>query len=385
MGKFDNTNTLIIVILLILNVGYLAVFPLGSAMLTYVFRIPALVLILLLIVRNYAISRPQYKFPLMIFGLACLTNIIRMREGFSFDLFLSIFSVFCLLFLIIISSAITITPKLQRSIYILSLLAAMVMTVHSFMPYSHLARAHDGTLFIATYLTFGYGNSNFAGIVAFLIYCSIWMSARYKGFWKRVITLLWSGWMLYLIFETNCRSAFIAAILVPVATILFRHIKLNKIFIYLASAVPFLFVPFYINLAKDTEENIEIMGKGMISGREKVYEYFLENLHGTADWILGTFDFAPFSNAHNGPLAIYMSVGIIGCLSFFYIIVNRLVRYNKNAMSHTAKAAVFSVIAVFIESCGESSLFLGGFPCIVFFFLFYAFANSHGCLKANSH
>lgn len=385
MGKFDNTNTSIIIILLILNIGYIAVFPLGNVMLTYIFRIPALALIVLMIVRIYKFSRPQYKFSLMLFGLICLINIIRMKEVFTFDLFLSIFSVFCLLFLVIVSSAIKTTPKLQRGIYFVSLFAALVMTIHYFMPYAHLARMHDGTLFYAIYLTFGFGNSNFAGIIAFLIYCSIWISARYKSFWNRMITLACSGWMLYMIYETNCRSALAAAILVPLGTILFKKIRLKKIFIYLACSIPFLFVPFYINLAKDTDVNIEIMGKGMISGREKVYANFLDHLNSLTDWMVGTFDNSPFDNAHNGPLSIFISVGIIGCLCFFHIIINRLIRYNKTVISHTAKAAVFSIIAIFIESCGEASLFLGGFPSIIFIFLFFVLADSNGRPKAKAY
>lgn len=385
MVKSDNTNTLIITILLIMNLGYLAVFPLGNAMLTYLFRIPALILIILLILRTYAFSRPKYQIPLILFGMACLTNIIRMRGIFTFDLFLSLFSVFCLLYLVIISSAITITPKLQRAIYVLSLWAALIMTIHFIMPYSHLARTHNGTTLFVRYLTFGYGNSNLAGIIAFLIYCSIWISASFKGFWNKAMTLLCSGWMLYLIFETNCRSAFAAAILVPLGTIIFSNHKFNNSFIYLACAVPFLFVPFYIKLAKNTSENIEIMGKGMISGRENVYAEYFDHLQDTTDWILGTFDNVPFANAHNGPLSIYVSIGIIGCISFFYIIINRLIRYNKIAKSHTAKAAIFSIIAIFIESCGESSLFLGGFASIIFIFLFFAFANSHGLRKTNAY
>ena len=96
------------------------------------------------------------------------------------------------------------------------------------------------------------------------------------------------------------------------------------------------------------------------------------------DYVVGTFAHNPFNNAHNAPLSIFVSLGAIGCFAFFYILINRLKLDNTLVCSFTAKAAIYAIIAIFIESCGEASLFLGGFPCVIFFFIIYVFASYNG-------
>lgn len=361
--------------MLILNIGYLFVLPFNDVLLTYVFRIPALILIAIIIFKNYPYSYPKYRVSLFVIGLICIINILRAHNALSFDLVLSIISIYSLLLLAIISTTISIDKQFRKRIFILSCIAALILTFHSFAPYGHLGRSHEGIIFSTPYLTFGFGNSNFAGINAFLVFSCIWISSSFDTFKSKFFTILIAGWVLYMIFETNCRSAFAAALIVPLASVIFRNYKLKEWIIYIACIIPFIFVPFYINFASETNADIEVMGKSVVSGRQIVYQSYLDKLNESIDFVIGTFDNTPFNNAHNAPLSIFVSIGAVGCFAFFYILINRLIRDNRKAISFTSKAAIFALIAIFIESCGEASLFLGGFPCVIFFFLIYIFAS----------
>lgn len=367
------SKSLLVKLLLLCSVGHTAVLPIIHIIggLAYSFRILGLICITLLTVQCFPKSKPKYYFALLGLLVLCIVNILLTDTGITFDLFLSVFSVFSLLFLTIISSNIRVDNSLRKSIYQLSLLGTIVLTIHSFAPYSHFTGQFE-----SIYLTYGFDNSNFAGITTFLLYCAVLIAANYKKKVILIFTLAIAGWLLYLILLTNCRSAFVAAILVPFAMILFGRYRLPNILLYLACAIPFIFVPFYLNFVDNATENVEIMGKGVASGREDVYQDYLERLEEDYQYVIGTFHSDPFTNAHNGPLSYFVSLGALGTVFAFFIIIDKLRRYNNQAASVNAKCAIFVILSVFIESCGEASLFLGGFPGIVYFFIFFVIGAS---------
>ena len=51
-------------------------------------------------------------------------------------------------------------------------------------------------------------------------------------------------------------------------------------------------------------------------------------------------------------------------------------RLNRSSSTYESRLAIFVLCACFIHSCGESALFLGGFPGISFMFVFYVLANA---------
>lgn len=364
-------NTALIRLLLLCGVGYIAVMPVFSTVVTYIFRIPGLICIILLSLQNYQRAYPKYRLPLLVIFILCILNITMMNDQFTFDIVLSVFSVFCQLFLIIICSTIQVDNSLRKSIYRISLLGAAVLTIHSIAPYSNFT----GT-FTSIYLTYGFSNSNFAGITTFLIYSALFMTSDFNRIMAKILTFAVCSWLLYLIFLTNCRSALVAALLVPIAMMVLSKYRLPNILLFIACFVPFIFVPFYLNFTDNVTENVEVMGKGVVSGREVVFRMYLNRIEEEYQYLIGTFDHIPFHNAHNGPLSYFISIGAIGTLCVFGVWIDKLRRCNTLAKNSNAKCAVFVILAVFIESCGEASLFLGGFPSIVYLFIFYVMAAS---------
>lgn len=360
-------------LLLFLTLGYLAVAPLNNLPLMYIFRIPALVCIVYLIVLYYSRSKKKFAVCIITLFLISIINIFLTDVEIGVDLILSLFSIFTYLYLIIISPEIRINANLKGHLYCMSIIGTVILTFHNYAPYSHVGVSGD-YVFDCIYLTLGMGNSNYAGIIAFLIYSLLLITTPHKRKY-RILTMVAATWLLYLIFETNCRSAFASAILIPITSYFFKIFKLRNIIILLVCSIPFFFVPLYINFAKDSDQNqTEIMGKEVLSGRDKVYSAYLDRVGD--NWLIGTFNGTPFHNAHNGPLSIFSSVGVIGLICFFGILIYQLIRANNKARTNMAKYGILVILACFIESCGEGSLFLGGFPCITFFFLFYVLAFS---------
>ena len=80
-------------------------------------------------------------------------------------------------------------------------------------------------------------------------------------------------------------------------------------------------------------------------------------------------------NAHNAPLAVLCSLGVIGAVLFFGLFY-RAVWTNNTAINHpTARTSVAALLAICVASCGEASMFLGGFPGVGFMFLFLWLSN----------
>ena len=105
-------------------------------------------------------------------------------------------------------------------------------------------------------------------------------------------------------------------------------------------------------------------------------ESFIERMHGTYEWIMGNLVDNKLMNAHNGPLAILASCGILGFIAYFNIFFSKLFSANKRAVSHLNILAVFIIAACFLNTCGEAALLLGGFPVIIYLFTFFVFAHS---------
>lgn len=177
--------------------------------------------------------------------------------------------------------------------------------------------------------------------------------------------------LLYLIYETNTRSALVAAIFVLFAEIIFYKRKMPQWLLLLLCSIPFAFVPIYLNLSTTgVVDDADVMGKSVMSGRAEVFENYIKTLSDSFYWTFGNLKVNTLKNAHNGPLAILASCGIVGFISYFYIFLSRLYRANKNVDCGTSKIAVLVLVACFINTSGEAALLLGGFPFITYLFIF---------------
>lgn len=359
----------------LLSTAYMAVLPLNIPPLSYLLRIPSLLLIVLLILKQYKYSRSKFGLSIIVLMGVFLVHFM-VDTPLTIDVLLSTFSVLAFLLLIIVSDTITIDFSTQRFINLCSISAACILLAYSRSPLAHMA-VFEGQAFQTPYLTYGYENSNFAGIITLLVFSLIFITLETAGKKMKILCYVLGALLFYCMYETNTRSALSVAIIIPFSDLIFRKIHLKNWMLAIVCLIPILFVPFYMHLASvGNADGVEVMGKSVMSGRQYVYESYIARMHGTYEWIMGNLADNKLMNAHNGPLAILASCGILGFIAYFNIFFSKLFSANKRAVSHLNILAVFIIAACFLNTCGEAALLLGGFPVITYLFTFFVFAHS---------
>lgn len=362
--------------LFFLTTVFFALSPLKISATNYILRIPALIIILILISKLY--SQTSRKCTLSVITLVIIFLLHFVADTpITFDIFLSCFSLIAYLLLIIVSDTIFLRQDTYKFINLCSIGAALILVVYSISSISHLA-TFEGYTYQSPYLTYGFDNSNYAGIITLLVYSLLFLTMKTAGKKVKKLCILLEIALFYLIYQTNARSALAIAILIPFLNILFNRFTLKNWILFFIILIPFLFVPLYLKLgASGNIDDVQIMGKSIMSGRQLVYTTYIERLRSPYDWLIGNLSENKLMNAHNGPLAILSSCGLLGCISYFYIYLSKLFRANQLAKSHINKMAVFIIAACFLNTCGEAALLLGGFPAITYLFTFFLFANSN--------
>lgn len=352
-----------------LSTGFFCVSPLNISIFNYIFRIPAMMLILYLVIMLYQYEKNKYitaflgMYSVFVFHFITDTPV-------TFDIILATLSIFLYLYLIVVSDNVFLSIDNIKFINKCSIFTAFVLIAYSLSPMARIA-SYEGYVFVNPYLTYGFDNSNYAGILTLLVFSMLFITRNAMGKKIRKLCLLLCVVLLYLIYETNTRSALAAAILVLFAEIIFYKRKMPQWLLLLLCSIPFAFVPLYLNLsASGAIDDTEVMGKSVMSGRAEVFENFMMTLSDSFYWTFGNLRVNTLKNAHNGPLAILASCGIVGFISYFYIFLSRLYRANKNVVSVTSKIAIFVLVACFINTSGEAALLLGGFPIVTYLFIF---------------
>lgn len=374
MENVVKTNS-IVNILYALSTGFLCVSPLNISLFNYLFRIPALLIIVYLVLMVYQYETKKYTSAFL--GLfAVFIFHFFVDTPFTVDIMLSTVSILLYLSLIVISDKVSLNIDNIRFINKCSIFTAFVLIAYSLSPMARLA-SYEGDVFTSPYLTYGFDNSNYAGILTFLVFSSLFITRQAMGGKTKKINLLLCLVLLYLIYETNTRSALAAAILVAFAEIIFYKRKMPQWLLLLLCSIPFAFVPVYLNLSNSGAiDDVEVMGKSVMSGRAEVFENFIKTLSDSFYWALGNLKENTLKNAHNGPLAILASCGILGFISYFYIFLSRIYNANKKVANVTNKVAVFVLVACFVNTSGEAALLLGGFPIITYLFIFSVLSYS---------
>lgn len=181
--------------------------------------------------------------------------------------------------------------------------------------------------------------------------------------------------LLYLCWLTKSRSSFIACILALIYTLFFSGKKIPNIIVCLVAAAPIVFFPAYLALYRNGFNNITLLGKQLFSGRQYTYTEYLSQLNTPYRWLFGDLGGTLFSNAHNAPLMILCSIGLIGLFVTYYGFIRNLVILNNDAHYPQNRAAIACILSVCIQSCGEALMFSGIFPSIGFMYIFMLLAR----------
>lgn len=258
--------------------------------------------------------------------------------------------------------------KKIESILRFAICSGVLFSVYSFFPFAYYR--DDRT--ISPNLTLFFGNSNLTGIYIFCVVCILLVATRKKR--KRFALSVLILYLLYLLWKTGARTCILAALFVVPFSILSKKNYVPKIAVLLCFFLPILFVPMYLILYREGYSDIVILGKDLFSGRQFTYKMYLSYLQNTIQWLFGNLGVAGFQNAHNAPLAHVCSTGLIGTTVFYSMLLRKTMecRLNQNKI---ACIALICILGLFIQSIGEASIFLGGFPGIVFVYILFYLAG----------
>lgn len=259
-----------------------------------------------------------------------------------------------------------------RFILYINILIAVVFSMLSMTKY-----AYSGIL---DSLYLGYSNPNATAIYLLLNQAVLIMFLPMLG--KITLKFLVIGLCVYeeyLIYLTDSRTCLIISIAIVVYYLFGKKIKIPKWIIIVAMVFPLAFLIIYTNMyASGKYADLLILGKELYSGREV---YFLSQMD-ILSWknVLGDVRQYYFTNMHNGPLAIIASCGILGYIWWFLFYFGTMRRYHSAARSQLQFIALVAILGVFIHSCSEAALMVGGahYSIIVATFYWILKGNPYG-------
>ncbi len=220
-------------------------------------------------------------------------------------------------------------------------------------------------------LLMGYINSNTTGAYMFLVSLFVLLSFNNaaKRIW-RIFSYLIVTLLLYLIIQTQCRTAFILTSVCLIYAVLPKIYRPGKIFAAISVVSSFLFYYIYIYLYQ-MRWNIDltILDKTVYSGRQEI---FLE--YGIKYTVFGNFE--ELFSGLNVSVGVVNTLGIVGFIAFLVFYINFLsspvMQNYKGKRRERRNLPLLCFCAIMIHGCVETVLFTGG----------SVFAGVIGCIIA---
>lgn len=277
-------------------------------------------------------------------------------EPFSFSLQgMGAISFFEMLGSIYIIGSVKCEKELKHFIYGASLVGAFIFIGFSFIP--SIAYSDEEL----TSLTLGFSNPNETAIYLMSTICMLTLLFDVlKRWFYKVPLLLVIGYLIYLLYRTDSRTALIATALVLLYQIFARQWVLPRWVIPVAVIFPLVFWLVYAFLWVNVESlhDVEILGKEFFSGRE---QYFVDKLlELRTNWPFGDVGLYYFGNMHNGPLAMIASMGVFGFAAHVAYTVYTLYGYYPNINKKSQTIALIVILSIFVHSSAEATFIVGG-------------------------
>lgn len=249
--------------------------------------------------------------------------------------------------------------KLLHYVFLINFLTSVLFILLSLSSYAYKGYEHYlGTNY--AWLTLGYDNPNQTSMYLLVNYivllCSIFY---YKKKLLRFILLLDLLYIGKLIYDANSRTCFTIAVLITIVILIKNKNKLSELSVAAILLLPVVFLVIYPFLYQRGYLHFEYMGKSDYYSRTYLYHNVFLNLKGHL--LFGNFMVYRFENLHNGVLSILASLGVTGVLLFYlYCFMTYLHIGRNNIKSKISLIAFTGILAVFLNACTESALFVSG-------------------------
>ena len=224
-----------------------------------------------------------------------------------------------------------------------------------------------------THLALGMTNPNLTGLLISGVFNMLLINLKHIRAKLLVIAIM--GYLIYLVWLTNARTSFLSMMILIIYVLFYKDRKIPSFILFIMMIAPILFIFIYLGLYYSGFEDFVLLGKDFFSGREDTYVYFLNMLQKPSHYLFGNIGFVAFRNAHNGPLAIFCNVGLIGLVLFYWNFAHHLSFLNTNADSRTSRLAMVCILGVCLQTSAEALMFLGVFPASAFMYFYFLMAS----------
>ncbi len=264
--------------------------------------------------------------------------------------------------------------RLAKFVYQINFLVSMVFIALYFSPYAYTSR-------IVGSLNLGYSNPNVAAIYLLLNLSIItaFFDKKQKAIIKLIHIALLSA-LVYMIFLTKSRMCLLATVAILAYRFVLPKWKIPKWLLLPVQLVPLVFLFGYVYVFKQGLVSDELfLGKEFFSGREGFFVDSLEEIKST--WLIGNFGEHYFQNAHNGPLAIMLNIGVPGYIAYFYFTARTVDTYYTRIHTYQQMLALITLFAIFLHACAEAALFVGGSNYSILVATIYWILKGDNCSK----
>ena len=329
--------------------------------------------------QNYEKHNSMKDTKLLLLALVIVANFISF--GFvgtfrkSADNLMGYLSYAGILFVMYYSNLIKIKKFELKYIGVINIFIAILFSVVSTMGFAY-GRDEMWT----KSLTLGFSNPNLTAMMIFIN--TTFLLVTRKSFKLRIVRLIITaliGYSIYMIYMTQSRASL--AVTIVLIALTFAKRKKFKIRPFLSIICVLLPIAFLFGLTymyeNEVLKDLELLGKTIYSGREIYYTKILSTLESYEfGFLFGHF--TEFQNTHNSALSLLRFFGIIGMVTYYiYVLYNILTFTRKSFDNKMSYICFIAILAIYIQSCAESTIILGGGVWIVAVLSLFAIAGNY--------
>jgi len=376
-----NKDELIIAITTLLLIAYFAILPLRSSSARHVVVFVGSIFYYILALRRIMTVKKSFVFFVQFMLLVCviLFDILITVKQYNYEVFYSALNLLSLFILLSSKNTVRFTKRAFNWLFwgTLVLSGMAVLLSYSSVAYFFEDGRKNG------FLVLGMTNPNVTGLMLSGLVNILLIFYAGKGKTIKFVLLIVIALLMNLLVRTGCRSAIICSVLVICYALFFKEKRFPWWFVLVPIIISILFVPTYLSFSSARTQMITVLGKPLFSGRDFVYRENLALLTNNFYWLFGNYGMAKLSNAHNAPLCILCSFGLVGTSVVYWNYGKRLIQINVNASSYYSRMCIACLMSLFIQSSMEAVMLTGVFPsiAIIYFFTLFADQNEKGIIE----
>lgn len=209
-------------------------------------------------------------------------------------------------------------------------------------------------------MTLGYDNANEAAIYLLITFIGIFaVFFTVQQFLLKIAVIGIEAWLLYLIWQTHSRAAFLSALIVILFIISGLAKKIKTGWRNVIVALPAVFFPFVWAFPEFFSKLI-VLGEASDSGRSGIYGQFLNDLTVTS-FFFGDYGTKAGANLHSSYLSIFANFGIVAMTLYIVFLCTVLKEYcEEHEMDQVSYVAFAGILGLVIHGIAEGSVWISG-------------------------